>query len=77
MTQRSAERMRSFCAQASRIACKYCLKHGIEYIIVESGDRFARNLVVQETGLEWLGSWGWRSSAQRMRPNYPSPLQYN
>ena len=37
---------------------QYCLKHGIEYIIVESGDRFARNLVVQETGLEWLEELG-------------------
>lgn len=37
---------------------QYCLKHGVEYIIVESGDRFARNLVVQETGLEWLEELG-------------------
>ena len=37
---------------------EYCLQHGIKYIIVESGDRFARNLVVQETGLEWLQEVG-------------------
>ena len=37
---------------------EYCLKHKIKYIIVESGDRFARNLVVQETALEWLGEVG-------------------
>ena len=36
----------------------YCLKHKIEYIVVESGDRFARNLVVQETALEWLEEVG-------------------
>lgn len=36
----------------------YCLKHGIKYILVESGDRFARNLVVQETALEWLQELG-------------------
>ena len=40
-------------------ACvQYCLDPGIEYIIVESGDRFARNLVVQETALEWLEELG-------------------
>ena len=33
---------------------EYCLEHGVKYIIVESGDRFARNLVVQETALNRL-----------------------
>ena len=37
---------------------EYCLKHGVKHIVVESGDRFARNLVVQETGLEWLEQSG-------------------
>jgi DNA invertase Pin-like site-specific DNA recombinase len=32
----------------------YCLSHAVQFILVESGDRFARNLVVQETGLTWL-----------------------
>jgi len=32
----------------------YCLKHGVRTILVESGDRFARDLVVQETGIQWL-----------------------
>ena len=36
----------------------YCVKHRIKYIIVESGDRFAQNLVVQETALEWLEEVG-------------------
>ena len=58
MTQRSAERMRSFFRTGFAACVQYCLKHGIEYIIVESGDRFARNLVVQETGLEWLEELG-------------------
>ena len=32
----------------------YCPKHGVRTILVESGDRFARDLVVQETGIQWL-----------------------
>ena len=56
----------------------YCLKHGIEHIIVESGGRFARNLVVQETGLEWLEEVGIEIiSAEKMRPNSLSPRRYN
>ena len=37
---------------------QYCIKYGIKHIVVESGDRFARNLIVQETGLEWLEEIG-------------------
>lgn len=32
----------------------YCTQYGIKTILVESGDRFARDLVVQETGIQWL-----------------------
>ena len=32
----------------------YCLKHGARAILLESGDKFARDLVVQETGTQWL-----------------------
>ena len=46
------------CRKGFADCAEYCLKHKIEYIIVESGDRFARNLVVQETALEWLGELG-------------------
>ena len=32
----------------------YCTTHHVKTILVESGDRFARDLMVQETGLKWL-----------------------
>ena len=32
----------------------YCMQYGIKTILLESGDRFARDLVVQETGIQWL-----------------------
>ena len=32
----------------------YCVKHDVRTVLVESGDRFARDLMVQETGLKWL-----------------------
>ena len=46
------------CRRGFADCVEYCLKHGIKCIIVESGDRFARNLVVQEIGLEWLEEVG-------------------
>jgi DNA invertase Pin-like site-specific DNA recombinase len=36
-------------------AVQFCQAQHIKTILVESGDRFARDLVVQETGLQWLG----------------------
>ena len=36
----------------------HCQKKNVKYILVESGDRFARNLIVQETGLTWLQEMG-------------------
>ena len=35
-----------------------CIACGIKTILVESGDRFARDLVVQETGIQWLRDLG-------------------
>ena len=35
-----------------------CVQYGIKTILVESGDRFARDLVVQETGIQWLRDLG-------------------
>ena len=32
----------------------YCLKHRVRAILVESGDSFARDLMVQNTGIQWL-----------------------
>ena len=35
-----------------------CIEYGIRTMLVESGDRFARDLVVQETGIQWLRDLG-------------------
>ena len=37
---------------------QYCIKYGIKHIVVKSGDHCAKNLIVQETGLEWLEELG-------------------
>ena len=36
----------------------YCSDHKVRHIVIESGDRLARNLVVQETGLELMEELG-------------------
>ena len=36
------------------IASPVASSMGIKHMVVESGNRFATNLIVQETGLEWL-----------------------
>ncbi len=37
---------------------KYCTSKNIQIVVLESGDRFARDLIVQETGLQWLRELG-------------------
>jgi DNA invertase Pin-like site-specific DNA recombinase len=37
---------------------QFCLQERVLTILCENGDRFARDLVVQETGLQWLKEVG-------------------
>ena len=66
------------CRKGFTDCVEYCLKHGIKHIIVESGDRFARNLVVQETALEWLEEVGLEviSAENETQFTEPSAVQW-
>ena len=39
---------------------KFCIQQGIHLILLECADRFARDVLVQETGLKWLREAGLR-----------------
>ena len=67
------------CRKGFADCVEYCLRHKIKYIIVESGDRFTRNLVVQETGLGWLEELGLEviSAENETQFTEPSAVQQN
>ena len=48
------------CRRGFAAMVQYCKENAADTILVESGDRFARNLMVQETGLGALAEFGIR-----------------